>query len=438
MSVQVGTVQCALAVNPRKTPAGQNFEALLLVQNTLDCDVDVGVRLLLPPQDRAGNKGTFFTKTDKILLGLEPAEVGAVILPLASLPTTATSAKKGFVLRSLAEAPDDDSADYQIGVELRVKRKGRGDVVRHADNPAPFDPSGTDMNEKLLKRLAHLKTLAYTAEEKRGCLVAGFAVTAPTGPSLGLDLRPGWESLWTKRDHIDETMVVREMEAEALALLPHLRRETVFKPLLQQVQTSFRNAGYPLQTGEAVFATKLLVMVLEQGSSLGPGMPTPRWYVRLCRLLYTKDPSVRNRERLVARLLWRDLLNDAVILGFNMVSIIAHQPLDVFLSNVTGRRVKQTEAEPLVSGYAQQLVKALSHPEPAAEPLLTFTDAYVPLVLGGVVANTRITMPGESALDSMHLFKRCRDQRMGEVDAANKHVFEMVDVLVERGFDQLA
>lgn len=442
VSTNVNAVQCALSVKPPKTPAGQTFEALLLVQNTLDCNVDVSVQLLVPPKDRAGKKGMFIAQTERILVGLEPAEVGVLTLPLTSSPLAAPSEKKkkGSAIRSLTGSSDAGESGYTLGVDLRVKRKGRSNTVRHSDKPVPFSPVGLDMPPESLEHLEWLKTFQYSAEQvKRGRLVAGFEVLAPAGPSLGgLDLKPDWRSLWTKRDHIDEAVVLEAVAEEAHALTSHLQREAVFKPLLQKVQFAYRNAGYPLHTGEAVFVTKLLVMVLEQGETLGPGLPVARWYVRLCRLLYAKDPALRSKERLVTDLLWRDLLTDAVTLAFNAITVVAHRPLDLFLSNVIKQKVREGDVNSVLSGFAQRLGDWLSRNEPANKPLMDFGDAYMPLVLGGLVANIRITMPGESALDSMHLFKRCRDQRANEMNDANRHIFEITDLLLDRGFDQLA
>ncbi len=420
---EVGAVECAMAVDPKQTPAGQRFNTFLVVQSKFDCEVDVRVQLLLPHQDASGHKGAFATKTDKLLIGLEPAEVGVVVLPLLS---------------SLSTAP---SPDYILGVDLNVRHRGKGkkNLVRCVDELVLFDPADANMDEELAARFETLRQLDYSAElMKRSRVVAGFEVTAPVGPSSSLDLAPAWERLWTMRDHIDADVVLKEAGPQVEAALSTVRRDRVFKPIMQQVQTAFKNAGYPLQTGEALFITKLLTLVVEAKDTLGMDMPPPRWYVHLCRLVYNGEERVLNYpEQVITRLLWRDLVIDGTILGFNMVTTVLSLKPSAFLSNILGREIKEGEAEAMIKTYGQGLADALSLEEPAGQQMLGVVDAYVPLVLGGLVANARMTMPRESALDSVHLLKKARDQRGSEQSPQNQQMFATIDRLIERGFDML-
>mgnify|MGYP005832750875 FL=1 len=392
-------VQAALGVNPQHTPAGQNFEALLLLQSTFDCDVDVHVRLLIPATDVKGERGRFFTKSDRILVGLQPAEVGVVKLPLACSPLTA------------------QAIDYKLGAELGVERKARrAQRVRDREGGAAFAPDDLT-SEALLKRLAELSQVRFSAaQDRRKRLIASFDVIAPTGPSLGLNLSPSWESLWTMSDYVDERVVIEKAGPLANQLLPSLKRNRVFSPLMKAVQTRFEQAGYPLHPGEVLYITKLLTLVLESGVSVNPDVPPPRWYVRLCRALFADERAAGNIDRLVAEVLWRDLIVDATVLGFNMVSTVTRQQLG-------------TEDE--IEVYAEDLANRLSTPRRSID----FMRAYLPLVMGGIVANTRIVLDREQVLDSVHLVDQARKRRQPEMTESNRDVFDMTDMLINRALD---
>jgi hypothetical protein len=414
----VGEVQCALAVNPREVPAGLNFEALLLLQSMYEAPVDVLVKLLLPAKDAGGERGKIFTKTDRLLVGLEPAEVGVVVLPISTSPLTT------------------QAVEYAVGVELKVKRQGRGHQVREPNAMARFDPHDAGLSDEIQARLDELHGLQFSGHQyKRERLLARFDIIEPTGPSLGLDLAPSWQSLWTMRDHIDENIIKEKAGELAQGMLPSLRRDRVFKPIMQAVQSRFENAGYPLHTGEALYITKLMTLVLEMGESMGPDLPTSRWYVRLCRLLYADERAASYPEQLVVKPLWRDLVYDATVLGFQMITTITRRNVGSLVEAATGQKLEKMSSEAVLDMYAQELADRLSQDEPADEAVLDFSVAYVPLVLGGLVANTRVTMPGESVLDSVHLLNKARDDRRGEMRDGNAAIFDISERLIDRALD---
>src|SRR5579864_1635829 len=98
----------AFGVRPTQVVAGRPFEALLLVQNNVDCEIDVVVQLIVPARDRTGASGRFTTKSDKrIAIGLRAAEVGYVVLP---------------VMVDFQTTPGDG---YTLQIEVEVKHATR-------------------------------------------------------------------------------------------------------------------------------------------------------------------------------------------------------------------------------------------------------------------------------------------------------------------------
>ncbi|NJL94714.1 MAG: hypothetical protein HC915_13855 [Anaerolineae bacterium] len=86
--LNIDLVQCALSTRPDAVRAGQNFEVIFLIQNVVDVDVDVTVEMKLPERDLLKRRNMFYSKSSRILVGLQPAEVGYIILPASCSPKT--------------------------------------------------------------------------------------------------------------------------------------------------------------------------------------------------------------------------------------------------------------------------------------------------------------------------------------------------------------
>ena len=113
----MGVVQLAGAVRPRVVRAGKPFDVVVLIQNASDARLDVSATVQLPEKDAKKKKGKFVIKADKVVIGVEPAEVGYITVPVSTMPDTAVS------------------PDYQVSVDIDIKpvNKGKPKRVRHAE-----------------------------------------------------------------------------------------------------------------------------------------------------------------------------------------------------------------------------------------------------------------------------------------------------------------
>ena len=93
--LNLDVMQCALGVRPSSIPAGKPFEAILLLQNASDVNVDVTAVVRLPEQDAKGKRNRFIVKRERLVVGLRPAEVGYMTLPLSSSPRRPSAAITG-------------------------------------------------------------------------------------------------------------------------------------------------------------------------------------------------------------------------------------------------------------------------------------------------------------------------------------------------------
>ena len=217
-------------------------------------------------------------------------------------------------------------------------------------------------------------------------------------------------------------MLAEKTQALTSAILPQLNRSTVFFPLVEATQTHFENAQFRLWAGEAVVIAKLLTLVLENGISQPAPNTTeivyPRWFVRLCKLLIQNPQAASQLDRLVTELLYTDLVYDAALLGFAMLSTVTKE---------------QFGSPDEIGAYASHLATSL---DGKGEPL-DLSRAYLPLVLGGLIANSRVSMPQEQVRDTIRLALTAREKRAqtNGNDAEASTIFKMADDLIQRALE---
>lgn len=399
--LNLDVVQCALAVRPGRVPAGAFFEMVLLVQNASDGDVDVVAEPCLPERDAAKQKSRFLTKSDRLRIGLRPAEVGYLTLPVS------TSAKT-------APAPG-----YEVALKVTAKRVGKHHVrVRSPEG------GGTFVMESLPRdvqaQLGALRGLAFSAEApgRKNCVGARVEILPPALSTLK-ELKPSWVSLWTASDYLDDATLVERVASELKAVEPHLTRDVMFMPLLKATQSRFQAAGYPLHPPEAILIAKLLTLLLEQGAAGivpvtdRPGLP--RWYSRMCHLLLQEPGLAAQPEGLITQVVYPTLVHDAVHHGFAMVS------------TVTG---ESFGAPSELAAYADTVAEGVAEGRP-----LDFAHAYLPLVLGGLIINARLTLPREQIRETINVLVRALDLRRSERTPENAFVFDLADRLIERALE---
>lgn len=399
-------LQIAVGTRPASVHAGAQFDALVLLQNASNIDMDAVIRLLVPEMDLSGLSGRITTKLVRpVRIGLRPAEVGCANMP---------------VLTTVRATP---GKDYKLQLEIQVEHKQRG-AVRIRDEqggpPLDFEP----LSEERQRDLDTLQGPNYSIEmvgkvtNDKATLEASFEILPPAISALPQDLRPAYITLWTLADYPDDPALVEKAQPVASALLPRLTPANVFFPLLKATQPHFEAGRFRLWAGEAVAIAKLLTFVLAQGATpSGDAEPVyPHWYTKLCQVAVQNPRAADSLEQLLAERLYLDLVWDAVMLGFNLLSDIATEQLG--------------SQDEMVS-YASQLTAALSG---KGEPL-DITQVYLPLVLAGLIVNTRVTLPHEQTRETISLLANARDKRAAEQDSSNKFIFDLLDDLIERALE---
>ena len=180
----VSVAQLALATRPRVVRAGHPFEAILMIQNACDADIDITATLQLPQRDAKGQKDCFKSKACRLVIGLRPAEVGYLQLPVMCAASTATH------------------EGYKLGVTVQVKPLSKPLRVRPADDDG--DLGGIDLMPD--DEISELQNLAFSVEKSFGLgtvLETTFSVLPGKIGRLA-HLSPGWVSLWIMPEPVEE------------------------------------------------------------------------------------------------------------------------------------------------------------------------------------------------------------------------------------------
>jgi hypothetical protein len=424
MRCNINVVQLALAVRPRVVRAGRPFETILLVQNASDVDVDVTASLTLPEVDAKKQKGRFLSKKNRLLVGIRPAEVGYVVLPMSCLPDTAVS----------------DS--YKIEMEINVKPLKKPARIRTAEGGGEvvLDYLRDEPREKV----EELKKLVFSTTKRfglRDVLEASFSVM-PGKIGQMVDFQPGWVNLWHMTDYVDERLVLEKYgQLLTHSILPRLKKAFVLDALIDTTQKRFASAGYPLQPLESLYIGKLLTLILEMaepmeetfdylgypvfniaqtvknGFPAGGGPRFPHWCSSLLEII-AQDEKKANADlvEIVTETLYDDLLRDAIPYAFQMIRTVTGEDLG-------------SEAE--VQDYTENMIEMLGE-----KSGMDFTHVYMPLVIGGVIIYDRIISDAEEISESLRGMHDVLTEREPEVDENNDLVFMLTKQMVNRSLQR--
>lgn len=380
--LNAGVVQCAIATRPRIARAGKPLEVVLLIQSAADCPVEVIVTLNLPEQDANRRKGRFTARAKRLAVGLQPAEVGYVTLPVMIAPDT-TPAR-----------------GYKLSVDIAAKPTGKPQRVRTAEGGAPLQIN--TLRSEQIAQIEALKGLTYShtpvSRLRPGSLEASFNLLAGDASETG-DLRSGWVSLWQITDYkTDDASVILRKHYQELRdyILPHITHDQTVKALQERTQKRFADAGYPLHELELVVIARTLAHVLqyavppeqlreldkrtffphdilyvdrvfEDADYLLDGRPValPNWAIRMLSVLEIEKRAAQYPVRALVHFAYDELLRDAILFTFAV------------LQDATGEDLGTPEEMAI---YANQVVELLDTPGS-----FDFAALYMPLVMGGLL-----------------------------------------------------
>ncbi len=245
--LDLGVIQAAATCLPSAVKAGKSFRLVVIVQNMADAPINMLVTLGLPA-DSAGKKNKFSANTQRIEVGMQPAEVGMILLPINSAGDTAPGEVKFSV--SISD----------------VKATVRGGRVRSSEGGSALYLDGLRPEKrKLVDNFAKQK---FVGGKKR--LFGGAATFMPsvtfqagrmTEPS---NLKAEYHTIWLREDLREDPLMLLDRFKATLTqyVLISLDRTLLLAPLVKKTSTRFKQAGYELTDVEAKLIGRAMTNVL--------------------------------------------------------------------------------------------------------------------------------------------------------------------------------
>lgn len=417
--------QMALAIRPRVVRAGRSFEAVLLVQNASDANVDVTATLQLPEYDAQKKPKRFIAKAARLVIGLRPAEVGYVALPVSCLPDTAIS----------------DA--YKIGMAIEVKPLTKPQRVRTPEGGG--EVAVEYINEEALERINELKRLTFSTA-RRGLvgsqIEAAFSVLSAQQVGQVVDFKPGWFSLWNMSDHLDDHLLAHQYRDMLLTkVLPRLKREHLYAPLLAATKKFFGGSRFPLEEVESHFITKLLVYVLEMAmpsernfdgmmdeaynvnrllwsaEMSDQAFKLPSWCRGMIRML-DRNPQVASAPiQALSTLLYDELLRDAMRYAFRSITEVTTEALG---------------SEDEIEAYIERAITRVTQDTDA----LTAAEVYLPILVGGLLVFDRALLKEEKMGDVLEKFSEVLEGRRKSVEEDSTEVLQLAQQMLDRAYQK--
>lgn len=380
---EVNGVQYVMALEPPAIAPGEATSLRVWLQSCWDMPLQVAITLYLPTQPPTA----FSIIQEQTDVPLEPAEVGELTIPIA------TSA-------------DLLPGDYLLSTTLGVHFETRGLYVRSQKSEGQLGDTLLSFHTGMaLAATMGLGFVAGTQPEQD----LSLHVEGEPQPGPAPDLTPTFLSHWTVADLPIQGKARRYVNEQRLYLQPQLTRQALYLSFLQESQERFREAGLPLHIGEAIVLAKVLTYSTEyflkhpnrQDAVLVPAYT----------LAYRYNLPVNDPVFLIARADYPRLVRLAISLSFGL--------LRQRLGRDVWTKVEQLAVADLVT---ERMTQGGTLP---AEFL------YLPLLLGGLLINDQVQMPGENPAQSLRLLAQARQKRAADL-AENPELTALLDRLTRQ------
>lgn len=367
-------VQFVWRVTPQPILPGDVVWLLIPMQSEWDVPITLTVHLELPRGRGKRSQEPLFQAQKDTEVPLERLEVGELRLPIYVHPETPPGRHAlEVVLRGTS---------VRRGERVRPSRK-EGQVAREA---FPFveglglaQTIGVDYHTEARQRFRE------TVEVVRGAVSEGWSPA---------DLTPIFATYWTAEDWEAQADAQQEVNNRRPYLVTELAPQAIFPLLLDEVRRRFEATNLPLRIGEALMMAKALTLTVQHFLSRPErqdGLLVPLVQAAQAEGVSTADP-----KRLLCQVGFPRLVRLGAALAFGL------------LRNALGKDPWTLEEQQAV---AELLGKRMAEPGP-----LGVEFAYIPLVLGGVLVNRMVVMPGEDPQQTLALARKAVVSRGKDLD----------------------
>lgn len=413
--LNVGAAQVALAMRPTPVRAGQTFELVLIAQSVVDVDVDLTVQVHLPDVDARRQRGRLTAKTTRLVVGMKPGEAGYVMIPVTPLPDI------------------HPSHNYRISVDVEAKATAKGGRVRDPEGGGAVEPRF--LPAATLEKMASLRPLKFVTG-KRNTLEVMFEIVPPKLNQGVEDTKAGWVSLLKIGDYKDPRLALRKYtDVISVQLLPRLKRNEMYAPLIAATAERFANAGYPLRESEGKLIARLMALILEYADSKDSAhgyvaagrfsikplitkdpmtaeteVKLPRWFEGMIQQISIDERAAAFPARVIPKVLYPELLYDAILYGFELVATATGEDF--------GTAQEKHE-------YAEQNIGFL-----AQKGKLDFSRVYLPLIMGAILINDKMLMDKEDPSALLRQEGSIIEERVFEISEDDMPIYHMTNQVI--------
>ena len=367
-------VQFVWRMTPQPVLPGDVAWLLIPMQSEWNVPITLTVHLELPHGRAKGAQEPFFQAQKDTEVPLERLEVGELRLPIYVHPET-------------------PSGRHPLEVVLRTTSAPRGERARPSKKVGQVDAEAFPFVEGL--GLAQTIGVDYYTEARQKFREDLEVLDEP--PAEGrppADLTPIFATYWTAEDWEAQAAAQQEGNSRRPYLVTELAPQAIFPLLLDEVRRRFEATSLPLRIGEALMVAKALTLTVQHFLSRPErqdGLLVP-----LVQAARAEGASTMEPKRLLCQAGFPRLVRLGAALAFGL------------LRSALGEDPWTLEEQQAVT---ELLGKRMAEPGP-----LGVEFAYIPLVLGGVLVNRMVVMPGENPQQTLALARKAVVSRGKELD----------------------
>jgi hypothetical protein len=379
---EVNGVHFVLRLEPDRVDPGEATAVRIWLQSCWDVPVQVKIHLNFP-SGHASDLSVIQERTD---VPLSAGEVGELSIPVSS-------------------AADLAPGEYPVRVTVGVTYEVRGLYVRSQESEGHFGDALLTFTTGM--SLSTTMGLGFTTRTQPEHTLL-LRVSGEPRPGLSPDLTPTFICHWTVDELPIQGKARHHVNDQRLFFLPNLTRQALYRAFLDESQTRYRNANLPLHLAEALFLAKILTFTAEyflRRPDRQDVILIPAYTLAFRYNLPTDDPVF-----LVARADYARLARLACALTFGL------------LRQKLKRDVWTVEEQLAVTDLIADRVERGG--------VLSAEFLYLPLLLGGLMISSQLTMPGENPAQSLALLAQARKQRSTGL-AENEELTALLDSLLQ-------
>ncbi len=368
-----GGLQYAGYFEPGTISVGQAANLYLLLQNTLNVPIEIGLKIDLP---QSGG----FLRSKNPLLQVEEEEIEVKL----------AAAEVGLLTWPIATTDHAEPGELTIGVEAKVSAQGKGERIRPPKSKSQLESNLLD-SPVGLNLIGSLGATYVEKSVKKG--VFGLKISDKPAPidQRAPEMKSAFEIIWKKKEAKFFAEAVQEIHLREVKIKKELTVEALYVNLYSESTHRFADVGLPLRIGEAIVMGKILTYSCQYflaDPQRRNGLLVPIWEHALEAEVDTTDSLA-----LIRSIGFHHVLRLSAAIGFGLIA------------QAFGRQFwSKTERQAVASHIADSVDLGQS---------MDTEFLYLPLLMAGTQICNKVQLQGEDVNHTLALIAKARDARIG-------------------------